>query len=633
MDLKSKISEKISMLSVRARQAWFWAKLHPMPVIAALSVFVFFYAALLISTMRIRHGVADYLKEATGGDFEYKGIHVTPTFRIVLEEAQLTAKNSVLSLPDFTAKRVVVGADVLSLLGGRMRLIEIKLDEPVVRIYKGPDGRYNMSRWIGKAGVCDAKSVGPAVPNRVTVREGRVLMEPPPGATWFEAIEVARVDGFFGRTPENNIGVKFRANIFQSDVNISGGLVPCDPDDFEFSGFSENFSFSGLREFAEKVFDESVVTDRMPGGTGSLRFSLGGSYDNPVFQGDVSLRDFDTSFSIGGNMLRLSNFRAGIGDEKLSGSGMFDFSKQDIPFKLTLAMKNMNVERLFRKEFGFRNAPEGSLSGNARLRGRLKDFQVEWEDGEITISDGILKIPPPGAGEKSANPVVIPFKTLSSKLAGSEGSLSFINISLDSDVVKAAGSATIGGISGFEIFSPGVSYALRLDFSAEDAASFAELFPSLHDRLGGSMEGNIGIEGTYKRVRDFKGDGRITIKKGFVGNPYTDQGTSLPENIEFELAKAEFSLGDDALRLSNATISGNGIFIEIHGDIGYDGDLNLAGKAQLTFDWGARFYGLVQYMRAGELDQGTLYEAGFTVTGNVRSPEQFWQEPSTVQWQ
>ncbi|MFA6450578.1 MAG: hypothetical protein WCX65_13985, partial [bacterium] len=384
--MKTKMTQLIERLKPYALKAWQWTRQHPALALTVAGIILVLYMTILVSTIRVRHSVADYLVEATGGDLHYKKIKVSPTLKIVLEEVSLKARNSALDLPDMTAKRVLARADLISMLGGRMKIIEVSLDQPVVSIYKGPDGSYNLSRWINRLGVCENKNAGAAVPNRVYLREGRIMMEPPPGASWFRAIEIARIDGYFGRTPENNVGVRFRADAFQSSINISGGFVPCVPNDFKFDGVSDDFNFSEFRDFIAKLFEKSIPTDHIPGGTGHLQFSVEGSYDAPVINGQVSLRDFDATFSAAQQTLRLTDIRAGIGTEKITGEGMLDFSKQLIPFKFDVSLKNIKLERLLRKSFGFRTVPEGSLSGHVKMRGQLKDFRVRCDSGDISIT-------------------------------------------------------------------------------------------------------------------------------------------------------------------------------------------------------------------------------------------------------
>lgn len=622
--------ERLMSLPSRARRR---IRPHAPIILTALAVVAVFYAVLLVSAFRIRSTAVSYLKQAVGGEVAVGRVNVTPTLRIVIRDVKISSPESRLKIPDFTVGKLTIAADIPSLLRGAVKLREVRLDGVVVTIYKEPDGPYNLSRWIGRMSDCDAASVRAAMPDRVTVRGARVMMEPPPGADWVDTLEIARLDGAAGRTPENNIGVDLTATVFDSPVKIEGGMTPCSPEDFLFTGKSDEFNFSGLRDTVEQVFFESRRPFKLPGGTGRLSIGLAGAVDSPSVQGSVSLRDFDGSFSLSNRTLSLTNFRAGTSAEKISGTGTVDILKAELPFSVTIYMEALNLQRILRDVTGFEYAPRGLLSGYAKLTGQLSDFKAEWSNGNITITDGVLILPDPGLGRsKAGERVEIPITSLTAQLATINGRLGLLNVSIVSDTFKARGSGALGGIHGLDFFAPGATYELDLNFSVDSAAGAAAFFPSLHGLVGGELEGSISLRGAFKRAGDLSGGGVIRLRKGFISNPLSGSYGVPYETVDFELAEAKYEIGRDSMRIVSSSVSGNGLFIDAAGEIAYDGTLNISGGAELSADWASRFAGIGQYINVVDLNSMTMYRAKFTLRGPMRSPEQKWEQPQVTRW-
>jgi len=228
------------------------------------------------------------------------------------------------------------------------------------------------------------------------------------------------------------------------------------------------------------------------------------------------------------------------------------------------------------------------------------------------------------------NPILIPFTSITAQLSGSDNRLNFINLKFESDALKADGAASISGINGEEILADGAPYSLRLNINAEDAGAVAELFPSLHDRVGGALTGNVDFEGSFRRSAGFSGRGLLELRKGFISNPYSASSGDGSENIDVDFADAKFNLGPDSMRIISATMSGNGLYIETKGDITYEGSLNLTGNAQLASEWVSKFYGLSSSAQYGGLDETAAYDATFTIGGTVQNPLQYWRRSGTT---
>lgn len=624
-----KVRNLMKKLKTLATTGLAWAKAHPVPVAIVLGVIVILYGTFMVAALRIRHRVADYLIESTGGELQYKKIRVTPSLQIELDDVTLKAKDSPLSLPDLKARKVVARADLGTFLGGKVKVVEVGIDSPEVSIYKGPDGTFNLSKWFGKMSVCTDTGAGAAVPNRVTIHKGRIMLEPLPGSSRVDATEIARVDGYLGRTVENNVAFKARAVVFKSSVVIEGGLIPCSAEGFKVSANTDNFDFSALRDLVESVSAGNIPTKRMPTGSGALNMTAEGTFDNPTLKGRASLRDFDTEFWFAEGVLHISDLHAGIGGERLSGSGLFDFSKPDIPFKLDIEMKKLRTERIFRKVFGFRTAPEGDLSGHVYLRGSLGTNTLRWDNGEITVEDGVVKIPPVG-GSSGSSLIAVPFNKLTARLNGSGDRLNFINIVIESDIFTANGSASIGAGSGSALIAPDSPYSLSLKFDVEEAEAAAELIPSLHERVGGRLTGSIDISGVFKQKSGFSGAGTLSLRDGFIANPYAEEYGSLGESIQLDAADAQFTLSSDAVEIKNVSLAGNGIYITARGSVAYDGPMSLLGKAQLSPEWAVKFSGLSRYIDNEAPIGAEMFEAGFSVRGTFQSPEQAWMRPTVT---
>jgi len=593
------------------------------------------YGFLVFSIIKIKKSVVAHLEKTISCRIKVEKIDVTPGLRFQLQGVVLTDIESELKMPFMKLESIVIAADIPSLIKGDIKLTEITLSGPSITIYQEPDGKYNISNWLSGSIDCAPDSFLDNLPYRVNVKDAVVNIEPPAGASWYDTFRAGVFSGYLGRTQDNNIGIHFDLYSFGSSVEIKGGMVPCDREGFQLTAYSPEFDFSNLREKLGELLIDRNASESLPGGTGVMHVSMEGNVTEPYVSGSVSLRNFDATFSYNDLKLIVTEVRAGMGTERIKGSGSVDFSEGSYPFEMSFVLEDIDVQRVFRNIAGFSYAPDGLLSGYANMSGTLKNFSSSWDRGNFRITDGAIKFPSLDLRykrKKRFGSVSIPFESLSARIATRDNRLNIIDIKMKSRYFDLKGAGSLSGFNGFELFDPGVSYSFDLDMKAFSAAELFSYFPSLKGRIGGELSSKLRLWGEINRAGYFGGNGTIKLKDGFYTNPYSGNGGLPLQIVYFDVSDYEIELGTESLHIKKSNMTGNGIDMQITGDITYDGMMNINGIARLSSEWASQFYGLLGYVSAGDIYSLTNYKSDFSVRGTIWEPVHKWEKPKVTRW-
>lgn len=615
-----------------------WLRRHPIPFIVIFLVIGSFYGLLWLLTHRIQDEAVSFIRESLKCDLRARRIAVTPGLRIELEDVRITSPASTLKLPDLTVDNVLLAADVPSLIAGKVKLREVVLDNPTLTIYEEPDGSYNISYWLDRAAACEVSDSIDSFPARIAVNKGRVLMEPPPGVAWTEALELAAADGVMGLTPDLEIGAELDLASFGSRVSLKGTLAPCVEDGFHFKGQSENFDFTTLGDIVKDMFFRRRREElEFPGGVGRLSFVVEGSYDQPIVSGDVSTRDADAKFSLVGRTMSITDIRAGAGTERLTGSGKVDFSDEAIPYNFSFVLTDLSMQRLFRGALGFKYAPEGMISGYAKVSGNLTGGRPEVDSGNITIEHVKLKAPAPalgGAGRIKGAIVEIPVESIKARLRTQKDRLRLSGIQIKAERWTASGWAEVGGWLPAGGFSSSNDYSMGLSIHAADASYLASYFPSLRNNISGMLDSEIKLYGSFGDAGITGGEGSIKIRSGYVTNPYGGGRVNYShQTLDFDIAEVNLEFSRHNLRVAGAEVSGNGFDVTANGSVGYDGKLQIVARGRLAPERAREFAGLEQYIPDSDTSSMSSYDARCDITGSIREPRATWHRPKVTRWQ
>jgi hypothetical protein len=619
-----------------AELIWEWMKRNPAPIIGVLSALTVFYSILLVSVLKVRGRAAEYARSSIQGDVKIEDIRVSPGLRIELIGVSAVSKDSSLSIPDIFIKKAELAADIPSLLLGRVLLREISIDSPEITVYRDEKGGYNVGAWLKALEVCDRAAFKSSFPARVSIRDAVIKLEPPPGASWFEPLRLAGMDGVVLKTTDNMLALNMKADVMGSPSALSGVFSPCSSEiGMDISYSSDAFNFSNLRDTLESSLFEGEGAAKLPGGSGKFVVSARGFPTRPQIEGKASLKDFDMSFSYTKGIMRVTELKAGVGVERATASGTIDFNSPDMPFIMSVSIENVRLQRLLRDMSGFMYSPAGLLNGEAMISGGLKKFSLNIESGKAHVTDGTLKLPSPdlfSTDDRRTRPTSIPFKSLTADIAGGRGELRLKNISIEANDFTATGEASIGGFSFDGLFTPGAPWMLNVSAKVPDAEKFAAFFPSFRSRVSGSAELQLSARGSFNRSGDASGSGSLAIRNGSFSNPYAGRRGVPYQTVNFDLFQSSFELSGNILRVKNASLTGNGISVDVSGTIGLDGRLNLAGFARMAPESARDFVGIAPFVFIEDFGSLAMFSSGFTVKGELWKPEHSWQRPTATRW-
>lgn len=594
------------------------------------------YWYAMSSINKLEKSVLSYISESIDAEITVENTSITRTFRIILDGVKGRSRGSKISISDMEAKNLVIAADIPSLLKGKLSIKEIFLNGLKIRIYS--DGtQYNFEQWLNGATQCDHDSFMKKFPKRINVKSGTIVLEPVPGSNMTGSITVAEFDGSMGMTQDGALGTIGTMKVMNSVMELKGGLKPCSDEDVDFRASAPVFNFGGLKTtLIDAGIGQFESEQIIPVGTGRLNLRVSGPVSDMYLQGDVSTRDFDARFSLIGNTLQISDFKAGLAGEKFSGKGKAKLDAEGIPFEFFMELEGIRLSGMLGKRISQDFMPEGTLSGMIEIKGRLSSGEYTVEKGSVLIEDGMIKIPVPetsfalGSGKGIAN---IPFKKIEGRLSADEERLSISAVEIEGEGWSATGSVSINSIMPSTFLDEGRSYSLMLDIRAEDSRVLLDKIPGIEGKAGGVLSGSISLKGVVGSRSDIRGNGKISLRDGFMYNPYATTMLIGEQLIDFDFSEVVFDVYQQMIDLTSIDISGDGLDVSGSGNVSFDGALNIDAQARMSSERLKDFPGMNVFPVRNGFSDLVTYNAKCEIYGTLMNPVSRWSKPSITRWE
>jgi len=618
-----------------------WLRNHPAIILSVVSAIVLLYATLWVFTVRIRHQAVDFINTSLGCDISAESVSVTPSLRIKLNDVKVVVAGSPSKEPDITCEKVVLAADAPSLFMGRVRLREVDLVKPTIRLSRDADGRWGLSEWAKRMETCNTEGIESSFPPRVEIHDGKILIVE--GGSE-KGVLLAKVTGLAGLASASEVGIDMNVEAFGSKARLHGSIFPCIKEGLNIDGNVAMFDIEQAREAVVRIFPfVGDAVQGLPSGRGPLSFSVEGGIDDPYIVGSLSTRDFDTSFAFLGDALEITNFRLGASSQRISGSGRIDFSTSTTPFKFSMVLEGLNLRRVidsFPEMESLEHRPSGVLSGFISLTGNIgsPQFELETARGKLTVRQGELNLPhlEPNSrtGMQASSDNRLPFDEINASVSLSEeGSVVFNNITVSAEDWGATATARIDcSFYAESCVDEEIPYFLMVNMSSANMLSLVSHFPALRGNIGGRMRADASFTGIIGRTEGLSGSGSVTLKNGFIVNPYLEARRFIHQTLDFDYARVDFSFNSEALMLEESNISGEGVDIFATGTIGVGGNLNIRAEARLSPERARDFEGLSPYVASSDLASLVTYYAKCHVTGTFDEPSGRWTKPSVTRW-
>lgn len=627
---------RIDILPWLWRMRWF--------AVAVAAAALVFYGVLWLLFARVSARTGDFLEQALGGRVQVQRVHVTRGFRVDLYGIQVFEPGPAHAgdAPMIEAKRISVWPEWTALLTGRMKPRRIGVWSPRLHVRRLPGGRTSVDHWVKRA--TDSKTPGAAraFPALVEIHDGSILMQLTAGQRRRHAfLLVEHINGRAGRAPRAGVAVDFKAAVFGSEFSVRGLVAPDDKQDvFAIKVHAPFFAFSELADLLRLSSSGALNSDgAFTLGTGRLDAEITGALQSPRIRGAAALRDFDADFLFENMMLSLSNLRAGVGANKVTGSASLDCADPDLGFQLELDIQALDLAALLNPAMGFQFAPQGALSGMLRVQGALAADTPPRVSGRLDVRGGALHFPLLRVGPGPfpfGNVAALPFDRLGADFTSTADSMRIDNLHIAGNGYSMDGSAVLGAapasLAGFE--AP-FTYSVDLAITSQDLGLAVSNVRAWEGLAAGSLKGSLHLEGDLAVVGSAAGSARFTVSRGMIYNPYYIPGRawSAPSpEAAFEQLTCHVRLENKVLYLSGS-LSDNGLDMSWDGRANPEsGDLLITGKVDAATDAARRFQGLAPYVQPEPPDTFTNYTATVRVSGTLRAPLTTWARPRATRW-
>jgi hypothetical protein len=200
---------------------------------------------------------------------------------------------------------------------------------------------------------------------------------------------------------------------------------------------------------------------------------------------------------------------------------------------------------------------------------------------------------------------------------------------------KCYDGGAVGDLS-FALAGPNPRYSTQAKLSGVNVAKLLDAFPEARGRMTGTLDGTVKLDGEVSHSPDplagIGGSGQMTIRKGRL--PSLQLSTNLTELARvakmgpasgdpgaFSSIAMDFTIANNRINTTKATIVGNGV------DVEGSGSLALAGQGSLDFQGVAKVAASENALTSivGSIAGGTL--AGgkmaipFNLTGTLQNPK------------
>ncbi|MEW6202581.1 MAG: AsmA-like C-terminal region-containing protein [bacterium] len=586
------------------------------------------YIAGRIAIGRVKEDIQGYLQGALGVRLDVQRVYVTPWLQVVLENVRAVDAVPGEALPLVEAARVVLFPRFEAMIRGKIGLRGVFLEQPKLYLRLDESGEINIKEWLKGAVDCDAAAFG-TMPDRVNIEGGAVLIEPPDWEDTDEFVKVDEISGAVGKGRGREMVVALSGRGAPGLVSAEGFFAPCAGGNVMLKFSSDKFDFNSMVDiFGRFTRETDEGWKKFSMGNGGLEMELAGGNRSPVLQGKISSKGMSAGFVYTGSALELTELvrRGSVG--KVTGGGTIDFMSANLPMKFSFVLENWKVSRLFRSMLGYQFAPHGILTGYINMRGSLNDLDSMYQSGNIEIGAGRIFFPPPvfsEYGQGLEGKESLGFKKLSSNVIVEGSEVRLIGIKLDGEGFELHGRGKLSGGKDFaEVWGRDAQFETSVEFAADQVGDVLASLPSVSGLMEGRLEGTLRVDGNASSVSSIRGIGRLTVSKGWIRNPYGWADTTSGTRIDFDNINVEFNIINGAIRLNRLTLSGNGVYIEMSGEIAFGGGLSLTGQAEVAGDMARDFTGIANSVEWSKLTSAVMLKSPFSIGGSFQSPVMRW---------
>lgn len=607
--------------------------------IAVCCISVLGFVCGRILTGRFEKRLVGALEKTLSAEIKYRKAGLTPLLQLVLVGVEVVPRGSDTGSAAVEVDRVVITPQFMVSPGKRVPINNIFLEKPLVTARVSEDGEVDLDPWLREFTECDGVRNGRGFPNRVTVSGGAVVVRFE-GNDEVDPPTVDLIKGMLGDRGEEGIGVELEGESAEGPISLRG-------------------SFSGCRagrvnlEFASKDWDADIfiydalqlIVGRKEGtpkssiGRGEFRVVLHGDIKAPSVDGELKTRVQKLRFAWFPGFIDVTEFKFKLAGGEVSGSGKVGLSDANAPVKMVFDVEDLPLDEMFRRSLGFRIAPRARLDGKYEVEGSLAAPESLRGTGVFESGEGYIRLPalPIGHGRKIAAPK-IRFDGFTARVTREGGGTSARDLRLTGKGIEAVVEAEFGGLNQSSLRS-GMPGGDSRVFSASGDIKITDLAEFLKASTAGAVSGEgsgrvrLRVAGVVGMPKKLKGGGAVSLMKGRLSNPFAgpaDEGGG--QWIEFDSLSAEFEFDSKRLRLESLEMNGNGLSVNMYGEIAEGGRLRLGGTAQMSGDIARSFASLRGLLGRGEIDPAVYIQARFDIGGSVDEPEVVWSDLRATQW-
>lgn len=609
------------------------------PFLAAVAVVVVcaaVYFSVMATVKKMEKRVVAYLSESMDAEVVAKSVNINSAFRIIMTGVSAKSRKGPVDVPDIEAEKIIIAADVPSLLRGELSVKEVSFDGVVVRIY-GDGSTANYENWVKGVTECDHDSFESEFPRRVNVKNGKIIVEPFPGSDMTGSFTAAGFEGSLGMTKDGALGLTGALKASGSTLDVSGGFKPCANEDVDFRASSPAFDFGGFKDLLKKAGVRNAEKSKIiPSGGGKLNVRISGSITDMYVEGSVSTRSFDSGFIFVQNTLTIRDFVAGIAGERIMGKGKVRLDQKGAPFDFNMELEGIRLGGIVGKSLSQDYVPEGSVSGAVNFSGFMNSSDVVVNSGRIVVENGKILLPVPETGFNSAagrRISILSFNRLEGALSSEDGTLKFTDVKIDGDGWSGEGAVSVNSILPSTYFQNGRAYSISMKIESERSKELFDLAPGFEGKIGGALTAEFNIKGVVGSRDSYRGDGSASIRNGFMRNPYEGMMMYGTQYIDFDYASVDFEVYGETFELRKFEVNGDGLDIEGNGSISFAGALNIDAKARFTPERAADFPGISLFPQNGAVSDLVTYSAKCEIYGTLMNPASIWSKPSITRWQ
>ena len=466
--------------------------LFGLAAIAIIGAIIVFVGPLFISTDDLRDSLFAQVETATGYRLRVSGpvkVSLFPSLDLVAEDVGIAQSGAAASAEMATAKSLRFGLQLSALLGGKVKMTEVALIDPVIAV---PQAR-KAAKGAEDAAAPQADGGAPSGAlkslslDKLRIENGTLIL-PGTGGAPGKRIEALNLEASLP-APDATLAFDASASLDGQTIKAAGtigGLAQL------LDGKAVPVS---LAIDAPSYLDEKAVVN----GIASYK---GDSFAFSQFTARAGDKSLAGSGSYKGNLLTLHPLTLNAGGNSLSGSVAADLSGAVPAINAAFAGKTLDLDALLAKPGATPAAASGSGAGEAG-----------WSDARIDFSG---------------------LKAVTAKLKLTAGQLIYNNIKIGNATLQAtiSGGKLSASLPSFQLYGGAGTAALDIDASGKVAAQRVRLslanfdaYPFLKDSAGfESLEGtgtialDVAGSGASQRaiVSSLNGSGKFEFADGAI---------------------------------------------------------------------------------------------------------------------